>query len=87
MPRRAPPPAGHPAVDERPRDVTARAYRAAAQQGVNGAGMVLAGALGWFIVIATGATLGATGTDVQTAALAAVAGQYPSLLFGVGLPA
>jgi Mn2+/Fe2+ NRAMP family transporter len=55
-----------------------------------GAGMVLAGALCWFIVIATGATLGATGADVQTAqdaaaALAPAAGRYASLLFGVGL--
>lgn len=55
-----------------------------------GAGMVLAGALCWFIVIATGATLGATGTEVQTAqdaaaALAPAAGRYVAMLFGLGL--
>jgi len=55
-----------------------------------GAGRVLAGALCWCIVIATGANLGATGTEVQTAqdaaaALAPAAGRYAAMLFGLGL--
>lgn len=55
-----------------------------------GAGMVVAGALFWFIVIGTGATLGVRHQQVQTAqdaarALAPVAGRFASALFGVGL--
>ena len=55
-----------------------------------GIGMVAAGVVFWFILLCTGATLGTQQTQVQTAqdaaqALAPVAGQYASLLFGVGL--
>jgi Mn2+/Fe2+ NRAMP family transporter len=53
-------------------------------------GMIVAGVSFWFILIATGATLGVHHKDVQTAqdaatALAPLAGRYASLLFGVGL--
>ncbi len=52
--------------------------------------MVAAGVVFWFILLCTGATLGAQHSQIQTAqdaasALAPVAGQYASLLFGVGL--
>lgn len=55
-----------------------------------GAGMVVSGLLFWFIVIATGATLGAQHHPVQTAqdaalALAPVAGRFASIVFGLGL--
>jgi Mn2+/Fe2+ NRAMP family transporter len=55
-----------------------------------GAGMVVAGAIFWFIVIGTGATLGVHHQPVETAqdaarALAPVAGRFASALFGVGL--
>lgn len=54
------------------------------------AGMIFAGVTFFFIVVATGATLGVHHKDVQTAqdaaaALAPVAGKYASLLFGAGL--
>lgn len=53
-------------------------------------GTVIAGATFWFIVVATGATLGVNHHTVQTAqdaaqALAPFAGANASLLFGVGL--
>ena len=53
-------------------------------------GTVVAGTVFWFIVIATGATLGIGHRTVQTAqdaanALAPLAGKWASLLFGVGL--
>jgi len=53
-------------------------------------GIVLAGISFWFIVIATGATLGVHGHRVETAedaatALAPVAGRYSSVVFGFGL--
>ena len=53
-------------------------------------GIVVAGVSFWFILIATGATLGVHHHDVQTAddaaqALAPFAGRYASLLFGIGL--
>ncbi len=53
-------------------------------------GMVVAGVSFWFILIATGATLGVHHKDVQTAqdaaaALAPFAGRYASALFGIGL--
>lgn len=53
-------------------------------------GMVFAGVVFWFIVICTGATLGAHHHVVETAqdaatALEPVAGRYASLLFGIGL--
>jgi Mn2+/Fe2+ NRAMP family transporter len=53
-------------------------------------GMVFAGVIFWFIVICTGATLGAHHGVVETAqdaatALEPVAGRYASLLFGIGL--
>lgn len=53
-------------------------------------GAVAAGITFWFIVIATGATLGVRGIHVETAeqaaqALTPVAGRAASLLFGVGL--
>ena len=53
-------------------------------------GMIFAGVTFFFIVVATGATLGVHHKDVQTAqdaaaALAPVAGKYASLLFGAGL--
>jgi Mn2+/Fe2+ NRAMP family transporter len=53
-------------------------------------GMVIAGALFWSILIATGATLGVHHRPVQTAqdaaqALAPFAGRYAALVFGVGL--
>ena len=53
-------------------------------------GMVFAGLTFFFIVVATGATLGVHHKEVQTAqdaalALAPVAGKYASLLFGAGL--
>lgn len=53
-------------------------------------GMIVAGISFWFILIATGATLGVHHKDVQTAqdaaaALAPFAGRYASLFFGVGL--
>ncbi len=54
------------------------------------AGMVIAGLLFWFILIATGATLGLHHQQVQTAqdaakALAPLAGRFASLIFGAGL--
>jgi Mn2+/Fe2+ NRAMP family transporter len=53
-------------------------------------GMAIAGLLFWFILIATGATLGVHHQQVQTAqdaatALAPLAGRFASLIFGVGL--
>lgn len=53
-------------------------------------GVVIAGATFWFIVIATGATLGIHHKAVETAqqaasALAPVAGRWASLIFGIGL--
>jgi len=53
-------------------------------------GIVLAGLTFWFIVVATGATLGVHHKTVQTAqdaaaALAPIAGRYAGLLFGLGL--
>ena len=53
-------------------------------------GIAVAGLTFWFILIATGATLGTHHHRVQTAeeaaqALAPVAGKYASLVFGVGL--
>ncbi|MHB1799204.1 MAG: NRAMP family divalent metal transporter [Vulcanimicrobiaceae bacterium] len=53
-------------------------------------GAVAAGVTFWFIVVATGATLGVTHRHVQTAAeaasaLAPVAGRFAPYLFGVGL--
>jgi Mn2+/Fe2+ NRAMP family transporter len=53
-------------------------------------GIVVAGLTFWFILIATGATLGVHHETVQTAqqaaqALAPVAGRYASLVFAVGL--
>lgn len=53
-------------------------------------GVVIAGATFWFIVIATGATLGVHHKAVETAqqaasALAPVAGHWASLIFGFGL--
>jgi Mn2+/Fe2+ NRAMP family transporter len=53
-------------------------------------GTVVAGITFWFIVVATGATLGAHHHEVQTAedaaaALAPIAGPYASILFAVGL--
>ena len=55
-----------------------------------GAGAVVAGLLFWFILISTGATLGVHHEAVHTAedaahALAPLAGQYASTLFGLGL--
>jgi Mn2+/Fe2+ NRAMP family transporter len=53
-------------------------------------GIVLAGISFWFIVVATGATLGVHHRHVETAqdaasALAPIAGRYASIVFGVGL--
>lgn len=53
-------------------------------------GTVIAGVVFWFILIATGATLGLQHHHVQTAqdaadALAPLAGRWASLLFGIGL--
>ncbi len=53
-------------------------------------GTVIAGIVFWFIVIATGATLGVQHHQVQTAqdaakALEPLAGRWASLLFGIGL--
>lgn len=53
-------------------------------------GTVIAGIVFWFIVIATGATLGLQHHSVQTAqdaadALKPLAGRWASLLFGIGL--
>lgn len=53
-------------------------------------GIVLAGLTFWFIVVATGATLGVHHKTVQTAqdaaaALTPIAGRYAGLLFGIGL--
>ncbi|MDP9110073.1 MAG: divalent metal cation transporter [Candidatus Eremiobacteraeota bacterium] len=53
-------------------------------------GVVIAGATFWFIVVATGATLGVHHKTVETAqqaasALAPVAGHWASLIFGIGL--
>jgi Mn2+/Fe2+ NRAMP family transporter len=53
-------------------------------------GAIAAGITFWFIVIATGATLGVHGSHVETAeqaaqALRPAAGQAASLLFGIGL--
>ncbi len=53
-------------------------------------GIVIAGAIFWFIVVATGATLGIHHTHVETAqdaakALVPIAGKYAGLVFGVGL--
>jgi Mn2+/Fe2+ NRAMP family transporter len=53
-------------------------------------GTVIAGIVFWFIVVATGATLGVHHHQVQTAqdaarALAPLAGRWASLLFGIGL--
>jgi len=55
-----------------------------------GLGMVLAGAIFWFIVISTGATLGVHHQQVQTAqdaakALAPLAGPFAAIIFGIGL--
>ena len=55
-----------------------------------GAGAVVAGLLFWFILISTGATLGVHHETVETAedaarALAPLAGEYASILFGLGL--
>ena len=55
-----------------------------------GAGMVFAGLIFYFILITTGATLGAHHTNVQTAqqaanALGPLAGHFSSLIFGAGL--
>ncbi len=55
-----------------------------------GVGMVLAGVIFWFILIGTGATLGAHHQAVQTAedaaqALAPLAGHFAAVIFGVGL--
>ncbi|MDB5077475.1 MAG: putative transporter-NRAMP family [Chloroflexi bacterium] len=55
-----------------------------------GLGMVAAGIICYFIVVATGATLGVHHKTVQTAqdaaaALAPVAGQMASVVFGIGL--
>ena len=55
-----------------------------------GAGAVVAGLLFWFILISTGATLGVHHEAVHTAedaarALAPLAGQYASIIFGLGL--
>jgi Mn2+/Fe2+ NRAMP family transporter len=53
-------------------------------------GIVVAGLTFWFILIATGATLGVHHQKVDTAAqaaeaLAPIAGKYASLVFGIGL--
>jgi Mn2+/Fe2+ NRAMP family transporter len=53
-------------------------------------GAIAAGVTFWFIVIATGATLGVHGKQVHTAAeaaqaLAPAAGRFASILFGIGL--
>jgi Mn2+/Fe2+ NRAMP family transporter len=53
-------------------------------------GIILAGISFWFIVVATGATLGVHHRHVETAqdaatALAPIAGRYASIVFGVGL--
>lgn len=53
-------------------------------------GIVVAGLTFWFILVATGATLGAHHQHVQTAeqaaqALQPIAGKYASLVFGIGL--
>lgn len=53
-------------------------------------GIVVAGIVFWFIIVATGATLGVHHQVAQTAqdaaqALAPFAGRYASLLFGIGL--
>jgi Mn2+/Fe2+ NRAMP family transporter len=53
-------------------------------------GIVVAGLTFWFILIATGATLGVHHKTVETAqqaaeALAPIAGRYASLVFGIGL--
>jgi Mn2+/Fe2+ NRAMP family transporter len=53
-------------------------------------GIVVAGLTFWFILIATGATLGVRHVEVQTAdqaarALEPVAGKYASLVFAIGL--
>jgi Mn2+/Fe2+ NRAMP family transporter len=53
-------------------------------------GMIVAGICFWFILIATGATLGVHHKEVQTAqdaaaALAPFAGRFASIMFGVGL--
>lgn len=55
-----------------------------------GAGAIVAGLLFWFILISTGATLGVHHETVETAedaarALAPFAGQYASIVFGLGL--
>jgi len=55
-----------------------------------GIGMVLAGAIFWFIVIGTGATLGVHHQQIQTAqdaakALAPLAGPFAAIIFGIGL--
>lgn len=55
-----------------------------------GLGMIIAGLTFWFIVIATGATLGVAHHPVETAedaaqALAPIAGRYASIVFAVGL--
>lgn len=55
-----------------------------------GAGAIVAGLIFWFILIATGATLGVNHKTVETAqdaanALAPLAGRYASILFGLGL--
>jgi Mn2+/Fe2+ NRAMP family transporter len=53
-------------------------------------GAIAAGIVFWFVVIATGATLGMHGVHVETAeeaamALAPVAGHFATTLFGIGL--
>jgi len=55
-----------------------------------GLGMAVAGLVFWFIVIATGTTLGSSQQRIETAqdaamALAPVAGSFASVIFGVGL--
>ncbi|GAC1310580.1 MAG: divalent metal cation transporter [Vulcanimicrobiaceae bacterium] len=53
-------------------------------------GIAIAGAIFWFIVVATGATLGVHHKHVETAqdaatALVPIAGRYAGVIFGVGL--
>ena len=71
--------------EERPRIRRLGLVQVDATFGAIGAGITF-----WFIVIATGATLGVHHQQVQTAdeaarALAPVAGRFASILFGVGL--
>lgn len=71
--------------EERPRLQRLGLVQVDATFGAIGAGIIF-----WFIVIATGATLGVHHQQVQTAdeaakALAPVAGRFASILFGLGL--